>query len=60
MKDLIDVLILMGATQVVHDTPNDEFKSESLSFKFDGKCCWLGSYASNTGAGLLSCDVSDE
>lgn len=60
MEDLIDVLILMGATQVIHDTPVDEFGDESLSFKFNGKCCWLGSHSANTGAGYLSCDVSDE
>ena len=60
MEDLVGVLILMGATQVAHNKPSDEFEGESLSFKFGGKCCWIGSHAANTGAGYLSCDVYNE
>lgn len=60
MEDIIDVLILMGATQVAHDEPRNEFMSESLSFEFNGKDCWVGAEAANTGAGYLVCDVSDK
>jgi hypothetical protein len=60
MKDIIDVLILMGATQVIHDVPKNEFMSESLSFNFNSKNCWIGAEAANTESGYLVCEVSKQ
>lgn len=60
MEEIIDVLIVMGATRVIYNEHNDGEDDESLTFIFNGKQCKILSGGCHGGIGYLTGDVSDE
>ena len=59
MEDVIDVLISMGATQVIYNETKLDCEDAVLSFNFNGKECAVCSGATHSATGFLTCDVSD-
>ncbi len=57
MEDVIDVLISMGATEVVYARPHRE--DAVLLFNFNGKKCAIVAGVTHSATGFLTCDVSD-